>query len=141
MIRFWTTAFLLAASAVFANAQVAEFGVAGGLSQIPQKELASGFALTMAGPWCSESPSITGNSSETNSGMRITAPDWYRSGRAGGMAIHQGFYNFLVYATREGKRVRPFATGGAHFANFVPPGATATYGQGDNQFGYNYGGG
>jgi opacity protein-like surface antigen len=59
----------------------------------------------------------------------------------GGMAIHQGHYNFLVYATPEGKIFRPFATGGGHFSNFVPPGASATQGQGSNKFGFNYGGG
>jgi len=58
-----------------------------------------------------------------------------------GMAIHQGFYNFLVYATPEGSRVRPFVTGGAHFSNFVPPGASVTSGQGENKMGFNYGGG
>ena len=42
-----------------------------------------------------------------------------------GMAIHQGGYNFLVYATHEGKRVRPFGTGGFQFNNYVPPGAWA----------------
>ena len=58
-----------------------------------------------------------------------------------GMAIHQGFYNFLAYALPEGAPVRPFATAGAHFANFVPPGASATSGGGDTNFGLNYGGG
>jgi opacity protein-like surface antigen len=58
-----------------------------------------------------------------------------------GMAIHQGFYNFLVYATPEGSRIRPFATGGAHFSNFVPPGSSVTSGQGTNKMGFNYGGG
>jgi opacity protein-like surface antigen len=57
------------------------------------------------------------------------------------MAVHQGFYNFLVYATREGHWFRPFFTGGGHFSNFVPPGASVAAGQGDNQFGFNYGGG
>ena len=56
------------------------------------------------------------------------------------MAIHQGFYNMLVYATPEGSRFRPFATGGGHFSNFVPP-CSAQYGQGSNKFGVNYGGG
>ena len=42
-----------------------------------------------------------------------------------GMAIHQGGYNFLLYATNEGTRIRPFATGGVMFANYVPPGASA----------------
>lgn len=58
-----------------------------------------------------------------------------------GMAIHQGFYNFLLYATREGSRVRPFAAGGAHFNNYVPPGSSATYGGGSTKFGFNYGAG
>jgi opacity protein-like surface antigen len=58
-----------------------------------------------------------------------------------GMAIHQGFYNFLVYATPEGFRIRPFATGGVHFSNFVPPGASVSSGQGTNKMGFNYGGG
>lgn len=58
-----------------------------------------------------------------------------------GMAIHQGFYNFLVYATPEGSRIRPFAAGGVHFSNFVPPGASVSSGQGANKMGFNYGGG
>jgi opacity protein-like surface antigen len=58
-----------------------------------------------------------------------------------GMAVHQGFYNFLAYAVPEGAPVRPFFTGGAHFSNFVPPGATVQAGQGENKFGLNYGGG
>lgn len=58
-----------------------------------------------------------------------------------GMAVHQGFYNYLLYPTREGSRIRPFATGGVHFANFVPPGSSATSGGGSTKFGVNYGGG
>ena len=58
-----------------------------------------------------------------------------------GMAIHQGGYNFLLYATNEGTRIRPFATGGVMFANYVPPGSSAAQGGGDNKFGFNYGGG
>ena|SRR5579859_1925193 len=63
------------------------------------------------------------------------------SGFAQGMAIHEGGYNFLYYATREGTRIRPFATGGIGFANFVPPGSSAAYGGGTNKFQLNYGGG
>jgi len=63
------------------------------------------------------------------------------SGVEQGMAIHQGGYNFLLYATPEGKRIRPFATGGVEFANYVPPGASASSGGGDNKLGVNYGGG
>jgi len=59
----------------------------------------------------------------------------------GGMAIHQGLFNWLLYATKEGARVRPFATGGAHFSNFIPPGSSVTSGGGSNKIGVNYGGG
>ena len=58
-----------------------------------------------------------------------------------GMAIHQGGYNFLLYGTGEGIRVRPFATGGVQFNNFVPPGQSASRGGGDTKLGVNYGGG
>ena len=58
-----------------------------------------------------------------------------------GMAIHQGGYNYLAYLTKDGSRVRPFGTGGVQFANYVPPGASASYGQGSTKFGVNYGGG
>ncbi len=58
-----------------------------------------------------------------------------------GMAIHEGGYNFLYYATKEGTRIRPFATGGIGFANFVPPGSSAASGGGTNKFQVNYGGG
>jgi opacity protein-like surface antigen len=59
----------------------------------------------------------------------------------GGMSIHQGFYNFLAYATPEGSKVRPFAAGGVHFSSFFPPGASVTSGNGITKFGFNYGGG
>ena len=63
------------------------------------------------------------------------------SGDAGGMAVHQGFYDFLGYATPEGSRIRPFGAVGVHFSNYVPPGSSAQYGGGQNKFGINYGGG
>ena len=43
-----------------------------------------------------------------------------------GMAIHQGFYDYLAYPTREGAKFRPFLAGGIHFNNYVPPGSSAT---------------
>ncbi len=58
-----------------------------------------------------------------------------------GMAIHQGFYNFLVYATPEGSRIRPFATGGVHFNSYFPPGAGVFSGNGSTKFGVNAGAG
>jgi hypothetical protein len=58
-----------------------------------------------------------------------------------GMGIHNGGYNFLVYATKEGARIRPFGTGGVGFFNFVPPGESAISGGGSTKFGFSYGGG
>lgn len=58
-----------------------------------------------------------------------------------GMAVHQGFGEVLLYATPQSSRIRPFVAAGGHFSNFVPPGSTASYGQGENKFGINYGGG
>lgn len=58
-----------------------------------------------------------------------------------GFGIHQGFLDALAYATPEKNRFRPFVAGGIHFSNFVPPGSSAQYGQGENKFGVNYGGG
>lgn len=57
------------------------------------------------------------------------------------MPVHQGFYEFLLYLTPEGSRVRPFGAGGGHFSTFVPPGASVTYGTGTTKYGVNYGAG
>ena len=57
------------------------------------------------------------------------------------MPTHQGFYNFLLYLTPEGSRIRPFGAGGGHFSTFVPPGASVTYGTGTTKYGLNYGAG
>ena len=54
-----------------------------------------------------------------------------------GMAIHQGFADGLIHATKEGSRIRPFAAAGVNFSNFVPPGSS--YGGGQTKFGFNYG--
>ncbi|MBI3680234.1 MAG: outer membrane beta-barrel protein [Acidobacteria bacterium] len=58
-----------------------------------------------------------------------------------GMAIHQGSYNLLAYATREGSKIRPFAAGGGHFNSYTPPGTSVTSGGANTKFGFNYGGG
>jgi opacity protein-like surface antigen len=58
-----------------------------------------------------------------------------------GMGIHQGYYNFLVYPTAEGSRIRPFVAGGVHFSSFYPPGASVYQGNGTTKFGLNYGAG
>jgi hypothetical protein len=58
-----------------------------------------------------------------------------------GLPVHQGLYNFLLYATPEGARFRPFAAGGGHFSSFYPPGTSAYSGNGYTKFGVNYGAG
>ena len=55
--------------------------------------------------------------------------------------MHQGFYDFLVYATPEGTKIRPFAAGGVQFSSFVPPGTSVSYGNQVTKYGINYGGG
>jgi opacity protein-like surface antigen len=57
------------------------------------------------------------------------------------MSMHQGLYDFLINATPEGSRVRPFACGGVQFTSFYPPGASAYYGGSVTKFGLNYGAG
>lgn len=66
---------------------------------------------------------------------------WKIGQESAGSAIHQGFYNFLAYATPEGSRVRPFVAGGPHFSNFIYPGLSVSQGGGSNKIGVNYGGG
>jgi opacity protein-like surface antigen len=146
MTRWWRIAFLGTTLSFAASAQVAEFAISGGQSLITSKELGSGYSLDDG----------------FRLAFRLTINNWAYFGQEfgyaynrthllstqggasqdlGGMAIHQGHYNFLVYATPEGKIFRPFATGGGQFSNFVPPGASATQGQGSNKFGFNYGAG
>lgn len=55
--------------------------------------------------------------------------------------IHQGFYDFLVYATPEGTRIRPFGAGGVQFSGFFPPATSVYYGNQTTKYGFNYGGG
>lgn len=61
------------------------------------------------------------------------------AGEVLGMATHQPFYNFLVYATPEGSRIRPFIAAGAQASTFVPPGGSVSQGSGTIKFGVNYG--
>ena len=149
MSRFCVASLLLAAFSFAAHGQVAEFNVSGGVSILRDKELTRP-TLQTAGLSLDDGWRIA---------FRIGLNSWTFFGQEfgyaynrtellssdgqsfGGMAIHQGFYNLLAYATPEGTRIRPFVTGGGHFSNFVPPGSSATQGQGSTKFGVNYGGG
>ncbi|HBY64311.1 MAG TPA: hypothetical protein DEH78_31185 [Solibacterales bacterium] len=146
MTRFLFPALFLCATAAFA--QVAEIGVHGGVSRLSGKEIGStattgGQALALDDGW-RLGFRLTFNNSRffghevmyAYNRTQLVFPDAKQ-----GMAIHQGGYNFLVYALPEGSPVRPFVTGGGHFSNFVPPGTSAAQGGGDNNFGFNYGGG
>ncbi|HUS06591.1 MAG TPA: porin family protein [Bryobacteraceae bacterium] len=141
-MRTWIVAFSILCCSTASFAQVAEFSVSGGRSIISSRDLGSGYSLADG----------------TRMGFRVTLNNQkffghefgYAYNRThlnfngqdqGGMAIHQGLYHFLAYATPEGKHVRPFVSGGGHFSNFVPPGASATQGQGETKFGVNYGAG
>src|SRR5512138_3336953 len=98
MNRLWQVSLLLAASTSFCHGQVAEFGVGGGVNRLSGKELGSGYSLDDG--W--------------RLAFRLTVNNWrffgnefgyaynrthlkYNTQDAGGMAFHQGFYNFLVY--------------------------------------------
>ncbi len=142
---------LLLLATGLAYGQSAEFSVTGGVSRLNNSQI-GGFADS------------TGSSAFSlrdgwRIGFRTTVNNWrffghefgygYNrtqlreegTGTETGMAIHQGFYNFLVYATPDGSKVRPFAAGGAHFNNYTPPGTSVTSGGGSAKIGFNYGGG
>ncbi len=150
------TLLALTFAAIPALAQVAEFGVHGGATRLNDKEIGS-ISQQGATPGSVISQSVSLDDG-WRFGFRVTLNNWSFAGHefgygynrtklmigastGQGMAIHQGFYNFLLYGTPEGTRVRPFVTGGGHFSNFVPPGASATQGSGDNKIGFNYGAG
>lgn len=139
---------LLFCAAPLVYGQSAEFSVHGGVSRLNNTNLG-----TLDG---SETISLKDG---WRFGFRATLNNWrffghefgyaynrtqLRFDRANveqGMAIHQGFYNMLAYATPDGARVRPFAAAGGHFSNFTPPGTSVTSGGGSNKIGFNVGGG
>lgn len=144
-----TALLLLVCSAAFP--QAAEFSIHGGASRLNNPNLG-----TLTGAGTALRFSLTNG---WRIGFRTTLNNWRyfghefgyaynrtqlrleNDGSESGMAIHQGFYNFLAYATEEGSRIRPFAAGGGHFNNYTPPGTSVTSGGGSTKLGFNYGGG
>jgi hypothetical protein len=151
-MRLWSCCLLLLIGTASLHAQTAEFSVTGGVSRLNNAGLGvlpdgsgGGVPYSLADGW--------------RFGFRTTLNTYRFFGhefgygynrtqlRSGldeselGMAIHQGFYNFLAYATRDGSKVRPFVAGGAHFNNYTPPGTSVTSGGGSTKLGFNYGGG
>jgi opacity protein-like surface antigen len=152
LTRLCVFALALAATAA---AQVAEISASGGVSRLTNRDLGS---LTTDASGKSDDLQLRDG---FRMGFRLTLNNWrYFGHEVGyaynrtqirdnasappqdyGTAIHQGFYNFLIYGTREGKAVRPFAAGGGHFANYQWPGQSVSQGGGSMKFGFNYGGG
>lgn len=140
------------ASAATAFAQLGEVSLSFGKADMRNKSLGTGVAVQGG-------PSVDWNEDASfRMAFRFTINSWRHFGHeigygytrakvnAGGtdlfnMSIHQGFYDFLAYATPEGSRIRPFAAGGVHFSTYFPPGASVFQGNGITKFGFNYGGG
>jgi len=142
---------LLLCATVFtsiASAQSFEAGAFGGVSRVNGKDigtlsLGDTDRITLKDGWCFGGRMTINNWSHFGHevGYRYTRTAFVIQDTSTGTAVHQGFYNFLAYATPEGSRVRPFATGGVQFSNFIYPGYTVSQGGGSNKVGYNYGGG
>jgi opacity protein-like surface antigen len=152
MIRRLLFPVVLLACAMAANAQVAEVAISGGVSRFGGAELVpADQTLILAGI---EQPITLSDGFRL--AFRFTVNPYRFFGHEFGYAynrskseigglevsplpIHQGFYAFVVHATPEGSRVRPFAAGGVNFSSFFPPGASVYYGNQITKFGINYG--
>jgi opacity protein-like surface antigen len=151
MMRYFIVALLAAMSAAALSAQVGEVSLSAGASRMSNNSL---------GTLVDSTTGATADalvSSNFRLGLRLTVNSYrffghefgyaYNHGNLDfggtqyGMPIHQGMYNFLVYATPEGSKIRPYGTGGVHFSSFYPPGASVFQGNGVTKFGYNYGAG
>jgi len=148
-----TLAVVLAAFGGSAWAQSAEFWFSGGQSLISgagigtdqpiggtskDVELTDGFRFALRGAF----------NTKPHSGFEVmyaysrTQLKFNDAGGAEqGMAYHTVMLNYLLYATPEGSRIRPFGTGGVGFINYVPPGSSAASGGGSTKLGFSYGGG
>lgn len=152
-MRPWAVVVSFCACAVLAQAQVGELSVSGGVSRFGSTNL--GTIVDQVG----NLDSVTLDNG-FRLAFRFTLNTWRFMGHEFGyayshsnlrintspasvspMPVHQGFYDFVLYATPEGSRIRPFATGGVQFSSFVPPGASVYYGNEVTKFGVNYGGG
>jgi len=150
-MRSWAGVALLFACAALGRAQVAEFSLSGGVSRFGKPSL--GTSVDQLG-----NPVTVTIDNGFRLAFRLTLNTWrfmgheigYAYNRSGvnlgagqdvSMSIQQGFYDFLLYATPEGTRIRPFAAGGIQFSSFFPPGTSIYYGNQVTKFGPNFGGG
>jgi opacity protein-like surface antigen len=145
VIHRCSLALFLLVFAVVGRAQVAEFSISGGVSRIgtignlgtagSDVDLTNGFRLGLR--FTLNTYRFFGH----EFGYAYSRSHLQTTGTDVSVPIHQGFYDFLIYATPEGSHIRPFATGGVQFSSFFPPGASAYYGNQITKFGINYGGG
>ncbi len=148
-MRYSFLVIALAASVAVASAQSGEISLSGGVSRFGGVNIGS----------------LTGAASDAvkeKDGFRLAARltinsrshmghEFGYAYNRGGLSIpsqsdvsvplHQAFYDFLLYATPEGSKIRPFVCGGVGFSSFFPPGTSVSYGNQTTKFGPNYGGG
>jgi hypothetical protein len=123
------------------SAQSFEAGLHGGVSRFGDKALGLGYSLGDGFRIGTRMTTNTEGFFGHEFGYAYNRTQLQLGGSQQGMAVHQGLYHFNLYANRLGARVRPFASGGAHFSNFTPPGVSAFQGGGDVKVGFNYGAG
>jgi opacity protein-like surface antigen len=149
------TLLVLLVAATLAPAQVFEAGGFGGVTRLSNRDLGS---LDTANPSNPDARVTLQNSWLFGLGMTINNWDhfgqevryaYHRTAlQVGndptsqvGTAIHTVTYGLVAYATPEGSKFRPYATGGGGFSNFIFPGGSVSQGGGQNKYGFFYGGG
>jgi len=150
-MRLASVVFLLCACAGGSSAQVGELSVSLGESLFKNNKLGAASVTDLASQFKVGDGFRIGARLTLNTKRFIGHEFGYayshshlalsNSSEQASMPTHQGFYDFLVYLTPEGSRIRPFAAGGGQFSTFVPPGASVTYGTGTTKYGLNYGAG
>ncbi len=150
-MRLGTAAAAALMVATAASGQVMEFGASVGASRFPAKVIAtipgaagnSGLSLDNGFRISLHATLNTGRFSGHEFGYAYNRSQFNSSTQVGGMAVHQGFYDFLLYGAAEGKKIRPFAAGGGGFTTFTYPGLAMLQGNGNGitKIGFNFGGG
>lgn len=149
-MRLWLVVFLLCACTAVSSAQVGEISLNFGWALMKDNIL--GLAANLSGTQYTIDNGFNVAARMTLNTKKFVGHEFgyaysrtklAASGFSGNqeLSTHQGFYDFLLYALPESSRIRPFAAGGAQFTTFVPPGASAAYGQGTTKYGGNFGGG
>src|ERR1700692_1904403 len=149
-MRLWPVVFLLCASSAVSSARVGEVSLKFGWAVMKDNIL--GIAADLSGTQYTINNGFNLAARMTLNTRKYMGHEFgysYSRTKLGAtgfsgnqeLSAHQGFYAFLLYALPQGSRIRPFAAGGAQFTTFVPPGASAAYGQGTTKYGGNFGGG